>query len=372
MHRTAIRFSYENILKPLFFKRDPEFVHDRISNIGHVLGKFTVTRYLTRSILQYRNEALIQEVHGIRFENPVGLSAGFDKDANLLQILPDIGFGFQQVGSVTLGAYEGNPGKRLHRLPKSRGLVVYYGLKNLGVHKIIERIKGYGQLRFPISISIAKTNDASTAQVEDGINDYIETFKILEKEEVGDFYTINISCPNTFGGEPFTTPERLRLLMTEIDKLKSKKPVFIKMPIEPDWDKFDALLKEIVKHSVQGVIISNLLKDHGDESIVDEVPDHIKGGISGKPTQKIANELISQTYKNYGDKLTIIGVGGVFSAEDAYEKIKLGSTLVQLISGLVYEGPQVIGEINKGLVELLKEDGFTNISESIGSGHAIR
>ncbi len=367
--RKVIGFLYKKALKPVLFKFDPERVHDHFIKAGHLLGKSSVTRKATKAIFCYQNDRLKQIVDGIEFSNPVGLSAGFDKDANLLQILPSLGFGFMQVGSVTLKPYEGNPQPRLYRLPKSKGIVVYYGLKNIGVEKIIKRIKGYGKIDFPYSVSIAKTNDSCTVKLRDGINDYFGSLEKLVNEGIGDMYTINISCPNTFGGEPFTTPDKLDALLSKLKSIKTQKPMYVKMPINLAWTDFNELLKVIVKHKLNGVIIGNLQKNHNDPSIKDFIPENIKGGISGKPTWKLSNDLIAKTYKEYQGQLTIIGVGGIFNANDAYEKIKLGANLVQLITGMIYEGPQLIGEINKGLVKLLEKDGFSNISEAVGTYH---
>ena len=361
--------TYRNFLKPLLFKIDPEIVHDSFTNVGSYLGRRKITKSFVRRLFRYDNKILQQNFLGISFPNPVGLSEGFDKDANLVNIMDDVGFGFMQVGSVTLKSYSGNVKPRLYRLPKSNGIVVNYGLKNIGVDKIINNLKGKIYSNFPLSISVAKTNSKETVKTKDGVNDYFECLKKLNEAKIGDFYTINISCPNVFGGEPFTTPERLELLLTKLKTLNVKKPLFIKMPINLNWREFKTLLEIIVRHKIDGVIIGNLTKVKDKKLIKDEIPNQIKGGISGKPTEKLSNELIGKTYRNYSDKLKIIGVGGIFSPEDAYNKIKLGASLVQLITGMIFEGPQLIGNINRKLVELLEKDRYKNISEAIGANN---
>ncbi|MFT7184535.1 MAG: dihydroorotate dehydrogenase [Oceanicoccus sp.] len=322
-------------------------------------GKSKFVKWLTRKTFYYGNPILSQTIAGVKFENSVGFSAGFDKDGHFTQILPDVGFGFMQIGSVTGDAYEGDPKPRLTRLKKSKGIVVYYGLKNEGVKAVIARLKTK-EKRFPYSFSIAKTNCDATANTEEGIKDYVTSLKALEKTNLADFYTINISCPNTFGGEPFTDAARLKKLLTAISKLKIKKPIFIKMPINSSWKEFKSLLDIAIDFKITGVVIGNLNKDH---------KMNIKGGISGKPTQKLCDALISKTYKAYGDKLIIIGVGGVFTVEDAWQKIRKGASLVQLITGMIFQGPQLIGEINQGLVKRLSEEGFESFQEAIGSAH---
>jgi dihydroorotate dehydrogenase len=364
-HRIA-GILYRNILKKIFFKKDPEDVHDRMLENGHFLGKYRITRFITRKLFDYQNPILSQEISGLKFRNPVCLSAGFDKNASIVDILPEVGFGAMELGSVTWKPYEGNPKPRLYRLPKSKALVVYYGLMNVGVVKFVEKLKKYVQKKSIVGISVAKTNCTDTSTEEGGINDYFECLKYLEHEQIGDFYTINISCPNTFGGEPYTTGEKLEKLLKKISELNIKKPVFVKMPINLPLEEFDSLLKVIIKYKLTGVVIGNLTKVRDPELIKDEIPEHIKGGISGMPTQKLNNELISYTYKNYGKDLVIVGVGGIFSPEDAYEKIKRGASFVQLITGMIFQGPQLIGEINYGLTKLLKKDGYSNIKEAIG------
>jgi dihydroorotate dehydrogenase subfamily 2 len=359
---------YRKLWKPLLFKRDPEDVHDMFTRSGALLARFRISRGLVAFICKCTDSSLEQEILGINFKNPVGLSAGFDKDANLCNILPDVGFGYMQIGSVTLHPYEGNPKPRLYRLKKSSALIVYYGLKNIGIEEISKKIQSYGKFRFPISISIAKTNSVESCTSDQGAEDYFGCYKKCLEDGIGDFYTINISCPNTFGGEPFTTPEKLELLLSKLRSLKSNKPMFVKMPINLEWNEFESLLEIIVKYKVDGVIIGNLNKSRDPKYYKEELPE-INGGISGKPTWDLSNYLIGETYKGYKDKLIIIGVGGIFTAQDAYHKIKLGSSLVQLITGMIFNGPQTIGEINKGLVQLMKEDGYSNISEAIGAHH---
>lgn len=359
---------YRRVVKPIFFKIDPERMHDSAMRAGDRLGRFTVCKKIIRVLLYNHFKELEQTVFGIDFDNPIGLSAGFDKDANLVNVLDDVGFGYMQVGTVTLNPYEGNPPPRLYRLPKSKGLVVYFGLKSLGIHKVVERLKT-AKAKLPLSISIGKTNCDATASTEAGIQDYYGCLKHVIEEGVGDMYTLNISCPNTFGGEPFTSPEKLERLLQRVRELKIDKPLLLKMPINSDWENFQGLLDVSMEYGVDGVIIGNLNKDHQDPAVKDTIPEYVKGGIGGRPTWELSNDLISRTCKYCGDRMIIVGVGGVFNAQDAYEKIKRGATLVQLITGMVYEGPQLIGEIKEGLVRLLRKDGYENIGDAVGSMH---
>jgi len=369
LKQIIIGTTYRKVLKPVLFAQDPEKIHNRFIFIGHIMGKFRITRFINRLLFKYKNTMLEQTVFDIKFENPVGLSAGFDKDAQIIRILPEVGFGFMQVGSITFKPYQGNQRPRLYRLKKSQGIIVNYGLKNNGAKKIVKNLPRKPK-HFLVSASVAKTNSRDTITTKDGIEDYAECLKILQKSKYFDFFTINISCPNAFGGEPFAEPKKLDRLLKKIHTLGIDKPIFLKMPINEKWSNSKLLIEVAIKNKIDGLIIGNLDKNRSNPQIKDQIPKHIKGGISGKPTWSITNELISKTYKNYGDKIKIIGVGGIFSAQDAYEKIKRGATLVQLITGMIFEGPQLIGEINRGLVELLKKDGYTNISDAIGANHS--
>lgn len=365
----TIAWSYKHLLKPILFKFDPEFVHDRFLFLGKTLGRFSTLKKTTEALFYYKNPVLEQEFFGIKFNNPVGLSEGFDKDANMVQIMPSVGFGFMQIGSITAKPYEGNPRPRLYRLPKSKAIVVYYGLKNLGVKAVISRLQKQNLPKpFPISVSVAKTNCSATNNLSSGVADYLESLNLLNSANIGDMYTLNISCPNTFGGEPFTDAKSLSALLDGVKTLNIKKPIFIKMPINLVWEDFVKLLDVILAYKCQGVIIGNLNKNHHDPAIIEKIPEQLKGGVSGKPTEKLANALIEKTYKYCGDNLLIIGVGGIFAADDAYKKIKLGASLVQICTGMIFGGPQVIGQINKDLAQMLKKDGFKNVSEAVGKG----
>lgn len=359
---------YTRVAKPIFFKRDPEFVHDRVTRLGKFIGRWQFGRAVTKLLFYYAHPSLEQDVLGMHFANPVGLTAGFDKNAELTDILPSIGFGFAEIGSVTGERCEGNPKPRLWRLPESKGLVVWYGLKNDGCETIAERLNGK-EFTIPIGVSVAKTNCRETADVEAGIADYAKAFATMEP--VAEYLTVNISCPNTYGGEPFVSPALLERLLAGLDQLATSKPVFLKMPCDLTTDELEALMDVAERHRVDGLILSNLTKQRDRPEIIScEIKGIDKGGISGKPVSQASNALIAHAYKKKGKRIVIIGVGGIFTAEDAYEKIRQGATLVQLATGMIFEGPQVIGEINRGLVELLKKDGYTSITQAIGSAHS--
>lgn len=365
---TISRGVYGKIFKPYFFNRDPELVHDQITKIANFVGSNQLARSAVRHFFSFEDPALLQEYWGIKFINPIGLSAGFDKNAESYKVMGPLGFGYCDVGTVTLEPYAGNPKPRLVRLPKSKAILVNYGLKNDGAEEIATRLKN-DKSDLPLVISIGKTNSPKTVDRDLGILDYYNCLKIFVEADLGDAFEINISCPNTFGGEPFTNKTDLELLLEKLYSLPITKPVFIKMPIELDTQNMEELLSVCLDFEVEAVILGNLRKKKTGEAILDNFDPNLGGGLSGKPTERIANERISEAYKYCGDKLKIIGVGGIFSAEDAYQKICLGASLVGLISGLIYEGPQLVSEVNRGLVYHLKKDGFKNISQAIGSAY---
>lgn len=362
---------YGRLVKPVLFKQSPDTVHARLLKLAGAQQKLPIFGAILSNVWAYRNEPkLAQDVCGIHFANPVGLSAGFDKNLELVPTIKSVGFGFMTGGSVTYYPCEGNPRPWFYRLPKSKSLVVHVGLANQGSRAIEQRLASYQQATFqdfPLVVSVAKTNSPQTCNDTEAIADYVGSLKTLRKNPRISAFEINISCPNTYGGEPFTTPERLDNLLAAIDALKLRQPVWIKMPINLPWKDTDALLKIICDHDIAAITIGNLHKKRAEAQLSDPLPDSVKGNLSGMPTQKLSDDLIAKTYQKYGDRLVIIGVGGIFTAQDAYRKICLGASLVQLITGMIFDGPQRIGQINEELVELLEKDGFHNISQAIGS-----
>lgn len=351
-----MNFIYKNFLKPFFFLFDAEFIHNSIVTIGKILGSNFLGRKLTDLMLGYHGRDISKVVDGINYRTPVLLSAGFDYNANLGQILPFVGFGGEEIGSVTAKPTVGNEPPRLTRLKKNKSILVNKGLKNDGVEVIINRLKKIQKFNdFVLGVSIAKTNEQSTGTIEGGINDYHHSLKRLVEENVGDYYTINISCPNAFSGETFgDSPELLDKLLSKLKEVKTSKPIYVKLPINKSWEETDSLVQIVLKYKMNGVVIGNLNKKREHLEFPDEVPEGRKGNLSGKPTFELSNKLIEAVHKKYGDRLTIIGVGGIFSPEDAMKKFELGADLVQLITGMIFEGPMLIKNISYKYAEQYK------------------
>lgn len=345
---------YKHILKPILFRFDPEAVHDFFTSVGVWASKNAVARGLVGLFYQYRGLDISTTVDGITYRTPFLLSAGFDYNGQLSNILSSIGLGGEEVGSVTARPCEGNPKPRLTRLPQSQSILVNKGLRNEGVEAVIVRLKQASAIRartgdhFVVGVSIARTNDEASVPIQAGIEDYLYSFKRLNEEDVGDYYAINISCPNSFGGEAFTSPELLTRLLAALKTVPCTKPVYVKMPISISWEQFEALLKIIDAHGLQGVVIGNLNKDYSSLDLRAEAPVVYKGGLSGKPCSHPSTDLIYKTRELYGKRFTIIGVGGVMSVETMQEKIDAGADLVQVITGLIFEGPGLIKKLGKG------------------------
>lgn len=339
---------YQKLLKPLLFKFDPETVHDFFVNAGEFMGKIWPLKNIIGFFYKYKGPDISKTVDGLTYKTPFILSAGFDYNGRLLNILPEISFGSVEIGSITARACEGNKKPRLTRLVNSQSILVNKGLRNDGVEALIARLKKYKkQKNFVIGISIARTNVEETCSIEEGIADYCYSFRRLNEENVGDYYALNISCPNAFGGETFAASIPLQLLLSKIVEIKCEKPVYIKMPINLSWSQFDELLKIAEKFEmIKGVIIGNLNKNYESLNHKEEKPKKYIGGLSGQPCFKLSNELIKKTRQNYGQRFTIIGCGGVLSSENMIEKFEAGSDLVALVTGMIYNGPKFIKELS--------------------------
>ena len=362
---------YKSIIKPILFLFSPDFVHSATISVGKVVQAIPPVRWILRKCWRYDNQVLEQELFGMTFANPIGLSAGFDKNVQLTPLMSSVGFGFETGGSVTLGERKGNARPWFYRLPKTQSLVVHAGLANRGIVNgeatIIKNSRRSKNL--PLFISVAIVAKTSKETCQDAIIDAKNTILYILQHSLSKAIEINISCPNAGDEQPFTNPKMLDELLTELDKIERNLPFLIKMPHVASLKQFDALLSVITRHNIQGLTIANLIKDRSSVKLLDELPDEVKGGLSGAPTRKLSTAMVHYAYRKYGDRLKIVGVGGVFNAEHAYEKIRAGASLVGMITGVIFEGPQVVGRINKGLVKLMERDGFTNITEAIGADH---
>lgn len=373
MKRIIVRVAgwfYRHVGSHFFFLFDSEPIHDFFLDLGEVMGRVPGIPALTAACFRIRHPSLKTTVAGITFENPVGLAAGFDHEAQLPRIIGAIGFGFESVGTITNGSYSGNPYPRIKRLVNSRAILVNKGFKSTGIDAVLKRLAG-SRWPIPIGISLGRTNTTSHESHADAIADVVAAFqKTIAADLPFSYLELNISCPNLLKDISFYEPEKLEEMLGAVCALKLPKPLFIKMPIVLSDEKTLALLDVIVRYPVAAVIFGNLQHDRShpafDQKEISAFTG-IKGNWSGMPCQNRSDELVRLTYRHVGDKLAIVGCGGIFTAEDAYRKVLFGASLVQLAAATIFEGPQIASEINLELPKLLKRDGFVSIKDAVGA-----
>ena len=346
--------------------QDPEDAHDKAIDWGKYLNESFLKRYINY-FYNYENHILNTNVYGINFKNPVGLAAGFDKNAELIDFLPALGFGYTEIGSVTARYKFGNEKPRLFRLPKDKAVINRMGLNSLGAKMICENLRN-AKHEIPVGVNITKTHDPNM-NLDEAKNDIIHTFREVYK--FADYITLNISCPNTKENKTFEDPKTLdeiiyALRFTEL-RIGPEKPVFVKLSPDLAYERLDSILSICEYHGIQGYVVGNTTSFRQNLCTSQKELETIgQGGLSGLPIKKRSTEMIKYVYRRL-NKPIIIGVGGIMSAEDAYEKICVGASLVQILTGLVYEGPGLVKSINKGLVRLLEKDGFKSLNDAVGS-----
>ena len=347
--------NYESI-KPYLFKFEPETAHHiaeavlRLPNICQVpFNPFLESHFVN-------DAALKQTIFGKSFFNPVGLGAGFDKNATMIRGIQILGFGFTEIGTVTPKPQPGNPKPRMFRHIEEKSIQNAMGFNNDGAYKVVKRLKKRYPFTTPIGINIGKNK--ITAEKE-AINDYTHLIKAFDG--LGDYFVINISSPNTPGLRDLQNEEFIKNLFSQAKKLTTT-PILLK--IAPDMEIEDAvtLTKMAVENGADGIIATNTTIDY---SLVKH-PKTI-GGLSGAVLKEKSFQIFDAIAKELYGKTVLISVGGIDSAEEAYKRIKAGASLVQIYSGLIFHGPDMIMNINKGLISLLKADGYSNISEAVGA-----
>lgn len=344
-----MRNFYRYIIKPILFRLDAELVH----NIVTVFGEGLENQAIVEKLLRFESPHLKKNVLGIEFDNPVGLAAGFDYDGHLAKVMRSVGFGFNTVGTVTAGAYEGNQKPRLARLPKSQSLLVNKGFKSEGAEMVAKRLDKKNLMGNTIGLSVGSTNSKRIDSIKKAIDDYLFTFEIFKERSYVKYFELNISCPNTAMTENFVDLKNFNILVRAISGLKIKQPIFVKMPNEIEIHDSTDLIRMALKYNIHGFIFSNLVKNRKnlafDKEEIMKMAD-FKGNFSGKPTERNSNLNIVKARKIFGREIAIIGCGGIFSPLDAFSKFDAGADLVQLVTGMIYEGPQLPGEICRALI----------------------
>ncbi len=340
---------YKTVVKPLFFKEDPETIHYKVFDWLKVLLKSNISKSFAKSLYKIDDSRLEKELFGLKFPNPVGLAAGFDKDAKLYEELACLGFGFIEVGTVTPKPQDGNPKPRLFRLPQDEALINRMGFNNGGVDEMIERLKN----RNPNQIIGGNIGKNKVTPNEEAINDYVICFEKLF--DFVDYFVVNVSSPNTPNLRALQDKEPLtKLLQTLQDKNNAKpKRKAILLKIAPDLtnDQLDDIVDIVNSTKIDGVIATNTTIDRSNLNTSDsEVSAIGAGGLSGKPVRKRSTEVVKYLSQKSGKSFPIVAVGGIYTAEDAIEKLEAGADLVQIYTGFIYEGPGMVKRINKGLI----------------------
>lgn len=332
---------YESLLRPLLFRLDPERAHEEVAGLMALFAPIPGAAAALSALTGRAAQGLERTVFGISFPNPVGLAAGFDKDGALAPLLPALGFGFIEIGSVTLEPQPGNPRPRLFRVPRSRALINRMGFNSDGARLVARRLASQDRPRVPLGINLGLNKNTEPSRAPSA---YARTFRILADH--GDYFVINVSSPNTPGLRDLQKVQDLSAILEAVQEANpGRKPVLVK--ISPDLaDEDMAALVETAGRLAQGLVISNTTVSRGgvEEKWRDEA-----GGLSGAPLKRRANDLVKRVRAM--TRLPIIGAGGIETAEDAGERLDCGADLVQIYTLLVYEGPSVVKKILRGLAQ---------------------
>jgi dihydroorotate dehydrogenase len=340
--------------RSLIFKIDPETAHN--------LAIKSLKLNLTPSLIdENKDDPMFKSnLFGKEIDNPIGMAAGFDKNAEVYNSLFKLGFGFVEVGTVTPLKQYGNPKPRVFRLVEDEALINRLGFNNQGSENISNRIRS-NLNKGLLGINIGPNKDST-----DRLNDYLVCLRTFH--DIADYITINISSPNTENLRNFHDEVKFDELMNSIQKekikIKSKIPIVVKISPDISDDQISMISKLLLKHKVSAIIVSNTTAKNRER--LNNILKHQKGGLSGKPLEEETNKLISKFYSLLKGKIEIIGVGGVDSGDSAHKKFLAGASYIQLYTGMVFQGPNIVGKIKKELKEILNADGIKNFREIIG------
>ncbi len=319
----------------------------------------------------FEHPSLEQTQWGLRFPNPIGIAAGFDKDGVAANVWEHFGFGFAELGTVTFHAQPGNPKPRMFRLPLDEAALNRMGFNNLGAAALAKRLgsrlTAVHSIGIPIGINLGKSKITA---LEDAAADYLESFRVLKN--LGDYFVVNVSSPNTPGLRSLQSTEQLEPILSALQQENfDQKPLFVKIAPDLEWEAIAAVINLAQSHQLSGIIATNttIRRDHLKTQVIATTGNPVSeeaGGISGAPLRGRSTEVIRFIYQQTGGTLPIIGVGGIFTAEDAWEKITAGASLIQVYTGWIYEGPGMVQRVLKGLVQKMEEHGLQNIGEAIG------
>ena len=345
---------YKSIVKPLLFKKNPEDAHHFTFDLIKKSFNLPLIKNIIEGIYDYQNPNLEREVFGLKFKNPVGLAAGFDKDAKLIDEMAMLGFGFIEIGTLTPKPQEGNPLPRLFRLPSDHALINRMGFNNGGVDDAIIRLK---ERKSDVLIG-GNIGKNKVTDNEKAVYDYLYCFEALFPYV--DYFVVNVSSPNTPNLRDLQEKEPLKKLLMAVKKANlnknSPKPILLKIAPDLTVGQLDDIVEIVLETKMDGVIATNTTIDRSllttDAGQVQAIG---AGGVSGKVLAKRSTEVIRFLVKQSNNAFPIIGVGGIFSAQDAIDKLEAGASLVQIYTGMIYEGPALVKKINKGLAKYLSK-----------------
>ncbi len=336
---------YKLLVRPILFSFDPEKIHYFTFSVIKLLCKIPGFSLLFRSLYSVNDKRLERNLFGLTFKNPVGLAAGFDKNAVLYNELANFGFGFIEIGTVTPKAQVGNPKKRLFRLKEDQGIINRMGFNNEGLEAAIQQLKK-NKGKLIIGGNIGKN---TATKPEDYTDDYNTCFKALHPYV--DYFVLNVSCPNVGSHAKLTDKDYLIELITSVQSINNtfskQKPILLKIAPDLNTIQLDEIIELVDQTKIDGVIASNtsVSRDNLKSDNKSEM-----GGLSGKPITDKSTEVISYLSEKSNKAFPIIGVGGIHTSQDALDKINAGADLVQIYTGFIYEGPKLIKRINKGLL----------------------
>ena len=348
-------FTY-NSLKRILFKFDPETAHNIAEYSLRLLGKCTIAKSYMQKKNYITDPKLSQKVFGVTFANPVGLAAGFDKNATMIKAMQSLGFGFTEIGTMTPKPQDGNAKPRMFRYPEEKSVQNAMGFNNKGAHKVLKNLKKVYPFEIPIGANIGKNK---TTPEEFALSDYKSLIKKFE--DTSDYLVINISSPNTPNLRDLQNEKFITELFTMARQLTDK-PILLKIAPDMEVDMAINLCNSAINAGAAGIIATNTTIDY---SLVPNCQNF--GGLSGACLTQKSGDLFKAIAKELFGKTILISVGGISTGKEAYERIKNGATLVQSYSALIFEGPSMVRKINEEILELMAKDGYSNISEAIGA-----
>lgn len=336
------------LIKPLLFQFDPENIHHFVTSSLKVANKVWGAKSIQKGLFHINHPALEREVFGLKFKNPVGLGAGFDKNAEMISELANFGFGFIEIGTVTPLPQPGNDKPRMFRLPKDQGLINRMGFNNQGVDVVVQRLKNLKRDGLIIGGNIGKNKVTPN---EEAVNDYIKCFDALF--DVVDYFVVNVSSPNTPGLRELQEKEPLKNILNTLQQRNSKngisRPILLKIAPDLTNDQLDDIVEIVTETGIAGIIATNTTLSREGLYSAENLKSQA-GGLSGQPLTKRATEVIRYISQKSNRSFPIIGVGGIQTAADAIEKLEAGAALVQVYTGFIYEGPSIVKKINQGII----------------------